>query len=48
MRKLPTWRTLVIAAVCLFAFLSLLPNFLSQATRDKPARSAITVVVVPA
>ena len=34
MSKLRTWRTLVIAAVCLFAFLSLLPNFLSQATRD--------------
>ncbi|MFL5336376.1 MAG: protein translocase subunit SecD [Geminicoccaceae bacterium] len=34
MPKIPTWRTLVIAGVCLFAFLSLLPNFLSPAIRD--------------
>ena len=34
MSKLPTWRTLVIVAVCLFGVVSLLPNFLAQTTRD--------------
>jgi preprotein translocase subunit SecD len=34
MIKVPSWRTVVIAGVCLFGVMSLLPNFLSQATRD--------------
>ena len=33
MAKLPTWRALVVAAVCLFGVLALVPNFLSEQTR---------------
>ena len=33
MPKLPTWRALVVAAVCLFGVLALVPNFLSEQTR---------------
>ena len=34
MAKLPTWRTLVVGAVCLFGVLALVPNFLSEAARQ--------------
>lgn len=34
MLRMPSWRTLVVAAVCLFGVLALLPNFLSRATLD--------------
>ena len=34
MLKLPSWRTLVVAAVCLFGVLSLVPNFLSETARQ--------------
>ena len=34
MPKLPTWRALVVAAVCLFGVLALVPNFLSEQARE--------------
>src|SRR5262249_13956646 len=35
MLKSISWRSTVVAAVCLFGVLSLLPNFLSQSVRDR-------------
>ena len=34
MLKLPSWRTLVVAAVCLFGVLALVPNFLPESVRQ--------------
>jgi preprotein translocase subunit SecD len=34
MLRLPSWRTLVVAAACLFGIVTVVPNFLSQATLD--------------
>ncbi len=34
MFRMPSWRALVVAAVCLFGAVALLPNFLSRATLD--------------
>ena len=34
MLRLPSWRTLVVVAACLFGVVTLVPNFLSQATLD--------------
>lgn len=34
MLRMPSWRALVVAAVCLFAFVALAPNFVSRATLD--------------
>jgi protein-export membrane protein SecD len=34
MLKLPSWRALIVAAVCLFGVLSLVPNFLSESMRQ--------------